>query len=175
MRGAIGLLPGLTPGEPPSTRVFANARFAAALARGGGWGKGAHAESGAHRHGCCAAGRSRPSAPRPPRRLASRSCVINIATRDGFDCDPAKDAINRAKNGVALSFGRRVFADADHVVLPSFRPINGEDRYKAVGRVDGRSFTAVHVWRDDIDRLISVRRSNASEQGNYDRHSGGPR
>ena len=52
-----------------------------------------------------------------------------------FDYDSAKDAINRAKHGVALAFGRWVFADRDHIVLASFRPIDGEDRYKAAGRV----------------------------------------
>ena len=83
-----------------------------------------------------------------------------------FDYDPAKDAINRAKHGVALAFGRWVFSDRDHIVLASFRPIDGEDRYKAAGRVEGRLFTAVHVWRGDTIRLISVRRSNGSEQGN---------
>ena len=52
-----------------------------------------------------------------------------------FDYDPAEDAINRAKHGVALAFGRWVFSDRDHIVLASFRPIDGEDRYKAAGRV----------------------------------------
>lgn len=88
------------------------------------------------------------------------------------DFDPAKDEANRAKHGVGLEFGLRVFEDARHIVLPSLRPIDGEDRYKAVGMVDGKLWTAVHVWRDEAMRLISVRRSNAGEQGNYDRDPG---
>lgn len=83
--------------------------------------------------------------------------------------DPVKDAANRAKHGVSLAFGVRVFADAAHVVLPSFRPVDGEDRYKAVGMVDGRLHTAVFMRRDGTVRLISVRRSNGNEQGNDDR------
>lgn len=83
--------------------------------------------------------------------------------------DPDKDAANLAKHGLPLAFGLRVFADVAHVVLPSFRPIDGEDRYKAVGMVDGRLHTAVFVRREETVRLISVRRSNANEQGNYDR------
>lgn len=89
------------------------------------------------------------------------------------DFDPAKDEANRVKHGVPLAFGLRVFEDADHVVLPSARPIDGEDRYKAVGMVDGKLWTAVHVWRGETPRMISVRRSNAGEQGNYDRDSEG--
>ncbi len=88
--------------------------------------------------------------------------------------DPDKDEINRLKHGVSLAFGRRVFDDRDHVVVSSSRPIDGEDRAKVIGRVDGNLWTAVHVWRGDAVRMISVRRSNGGEQGNYDRHSGGP-
>ena len=66
--------------------------------------------------------------------------------------DPDKDDANRLKHGVPLLFGLQVFEDKDHIILASFRPIDGEDRFKAVG-------------------LISVRRSNDGEQGNYDRNS----
>ena len=86
--------------------------------------------------------------------------------------DPDKDEANRIKHGVPLLFGVRVFEDEEHIILPSFRPIDGEDRYKAVGRIDGRLWTAIYVERGAAIRLISVRRSNDGEQGNYDRHSG---
>ena len=89
--------------------------------------------------------------------------------------DPGKDAVNRAKHGVSLSFGVQVFADEAHVILSSIRPIDGEDRYKAVGLVEGRLWTVVYVERGNAVRLISVRRSNDGEQGNYNRHSGRPR
>ena len=88
-----------------------------------------------------------------------------------FEFDPAKDEANRFKHGLRLAFGMRVFDDPFHEVLPSFRPVDGEDRYKAVGLVGGRLYTAVHVWRDDKIRLISVRRSNASEQRDYNSNS----
>ena len=91
------------------------------------------------------------------------------------DFDPIKDAANRTKHGVPLGFGALVFEDANHVVLASFRPVDGEDRYKAVGLVAGRLWTAVYVERGETMRLISVRRSNAErEQRNYDRDPGGP-
>lgn len=88
------------------------------------------------------------------------------------DFDPAKDAANHAKHGVSLAFGARVFDDPSHVILASFRPIDGEDRYKAVGLIEGRLWTAVYVERGKAVRLISVRRSNVGEQGNHDRDSG---
>lgn len=90
-----------------------------------------------------------------------------------FEFDPAKDEANRFKHGVRLAFGQRIFDHDDHIVLASHRPIDGEERYKAIGIVEGKLYTAVHVWRDDRIRLISVRRSNAGEQRDYDRHTRG--
>lgn len=89
-----------------------------------------------------------------------------------FDFDPAKDAANRAKHGVPLLFGARVFDDGATVVLPSHRLIDGEFRYKAIGQVHGRLYTVVYVWRGERIRFISVRRSNAGEQRDYDRDPG---
>jgi uncharacterized protein len=90
----------------------------------------------------------------------------------GVDFDPAKDAANRSKHGVPLTFGLSIFEDENHVIFPSMRPIDGEDRYKAVGMIEGRLWTLVHVWRGETMRLISVRRSNDGEQREYHRTSG---
>lgn len=89
-----------------------------------------------------------------------------------FEFDPAKDDANRAKHGLGLAFGQRVFDDPFYIVLASFRPVDGEDRYKAVGMVQRKLHTVVYVMRRERIRLISVRRSNAGEQRNYDRASG---
>ena len=87
--------------------------------------------------------------------------------------DPAKDAANRAKHGLPLSFGDEVFADDSLVVIPSIRPIDGEERFKEIGMVGGKLYTAVYVWRDGVPRFISVRRSNHGEERAY-RSAGGP-
>lgn len=89
-----------------------------------------------------------------------------------FDAD--KDEINRFKHRLSLAFGGRIFDDPDHTVLPSFRPVDGEDRYKAVGKVDGKLYTAIYVIRGERLRMISVRRSNAREQRDYDSDPCGP-
>jgi uncharacterized protein len=84
-----------------------------------------------------------------------------------FDAD--KDAINRFKHRLPLAFGKRVL-DADGcVIAPTFRIGDEEERFKAVGIVEGKLYTAVHVWRGDTVRLISVRRSNGTERRDYDR------
>jgi uncharacterized DUF497 family protein len=88
-----------------------------------------------------------------------------------FDFDPGKDAANRLKHGVPLLFGARVFGDPGAVIVPTVRIGDEEERYKAIGLVDGRLWTVIHVWRDEVVRLISVRRSNAREQRDHDRYS----
>jgi uncharacterized DUF497 family protein len=87
--------------------------------------------------------------------------------RMDIEFDTAKDALNRDKHGVSLAFGVRVFEDPMHLVLGSIRPVDGEDRFKAIGMVEGRLWTAVHVLRGVRVRFISVRKSNDGEQKVY--------
>ncbi|HYI63680.1 MAG TPA: BrnT family toxin [Allosphingosinicella sp.] len=88
------------------------------------------------------------------------------------DFDRAKDEANRAKHGVPLAFGARLFEDPRLTILPTLRLGDEEERFKAVGMVDGKLWTAVLVWRGSTVRMISVRRSNVGEQRDYDRDSG---
>lgn len=81
--------------------------------------------------------------------------------------DPDKDAINRDRHKLPLIFGDRVMEDPDHLIIPSIRARDGEERFKAVGMVEGRLFTAVFTWRGDVARFISVRRSNPGEERAY--------
>lgn len=84
-----------------------------------------------------------------------------------IEFDNAKDEINRQKHGLSLAFGARIFDDPDLLILPTIRDEDDEERYKAVGSVEGKLYTAVHVWRDDAVRFLSVRRSNKSEEEAY--------
>ena len=85
-----------------------------------------------------------------------------------FEFDPAKDEANRFKHGVGLAFGRRVFDDPRLTLAPTVRIEDEEERWKAIGLVDRTLYTAVHVYRGEAIRLISVRRSNANERRDYD-------
>ncbi|MCW6529560.1 BrnT family toxin [Sphingomonas sp. MMSM20] len=81
--------------------------------------------------------------------------------------DTAKDASNLAKHGISLAFGARIFDDPGHLVLTSIRPVDGEERFKVIGLVEERLYTAVHVLRGSAVRFISVRRSNDGEERIY--------
>lgn len=88
--------------------------------------------------------------------------------------DPDKDAANRFKHGVSLAFGARVFEDEDVAITPTLREADEEDRFKAVGMIDNKLWTAIHVWRNGVIRFVSVRRSNGGEQRDYHSDPGGP-
>lgn len=81
--------------------------------------------------------------------------------------DPAKDAVNRAKHKLSLAYGDQIFEDDNHLVIPSIREIDGEERFKVVGIVGEKLFTGIFVWRSELPRFISVRRSNKGEEKSY--------
>lgn len=64
-------------------------------------------------------------------------------TRDRFDS--AKDVANREKHNLPLAFGDRIFEDDDHLIIPSIREIDGEERFKVVGIVGEKLLTGVFV------------------------------
>lgn len=86
--------------------------------------------------------------------------------------DPTKGEANREKHGVRLAFGARIWGDPLMSILPTVRLGDEEERFKAIGLVEGKLWTAIHVWRGETVRMISVLRSNAGEQRDYDRDPG---
>lgn len=84
-----------------------------------------------------------------------------------YEFDAAKDAANRDRHGLPLSFGASIFDDDDHLILPTLRPEDCEERFKVIRRVGGRLFTVVYTWRGSVCRMISVRRSNTGEERAY--------
>ncbi len=71
------------------------------------------------------------------------------------------------KHGLSLVFGDRIFEDDNHLIIPSVREIDGEERFKVIGIVGEKLFTGIFVWRGELPRFISVRRSNKGEERSY--------
>ena len=97
--------------------------------------------------------------------FAIRKSRIFCQMEDRFD--PTKDAANREKHKLSLAFGDSLLEDDNHLILPSIREIDGEERFKVVGMVGAKLFTGIFVWRGDLPRFISVRRSNKGEERAY--------
>ena len=86
-------------------------------------------------------------------------------TPDRFD--PAKDATNREKHKLPLAFGDQILEDDNHLIIPSIREIDGEEGFNVIGVVGEKLFTGVFVWRGDLPRFMSVRRSSKGEERAY--------
>lgn len=86
---------------------------------------------------------------------------------DEFEWDDEKAASNEAKHGVPFAYAARVFLDDGRVDFDTSRSLDGEDRRKVVGKVEGRLYCVVYTLHGRVRRLISARRANTKESKAY--------
>ena len=85
-----------------------------------------------------------------------------------IEFDPAKDSINRKKHGIGLAAavvilrGRQI---RQRSALPNERD---EERWVAVGRIEGRFFVCVYTMRVGVFRVISLRAARTKERRAYE-------
>jgi uncharacterized protein len=96
--------------------------------------------------------------------LANKRRYVKSVT---YEFDRAKDALNRAEHGVALSDFTGF--DQEPVVTVDERFDYGEPRYRAFGRIDGKGYCLVYTVREHAIRLISFRRARDKEMRRYGR------
>jgi hypothetical protein len=85
---------------------------------------------------------------------------------DAVDFDPAKDAANRRKHGLPLD--RWPEFDAAPVLIEDRRGDYGEQRWWAIGRIDGKGHVVTFTWREGRVRMISFRRARDQEMQRYE-------
>ena len=78
-----------------------------------------------------------------------------------FEYDPAKSLANIAKHGIDFLEAQMLWTDQRLIETPSRASI--EPRFIAIGRINGRHWSAICVRRGDAIRLISVRRARKQE------------
>ena len=85
-----------------------------------------------------------------------------------IEFDATKDAINRSKHGVSLAAASRL--DFAAVLVRADRRFDyGEDRFQALGPIDGRLYVLAYTMRGDMMRVISLRTANFRERTIYER------
>ena len=89
-----------------------------------------------------------------------------------IEFDPEKDRSNRAKHGLSLAMGERVIGDPNALRLPDETMDYGEERWIAIGLVQGTVHIAVYTVRAGRVRMISVRQATRSETDHYYRNRG---
>jgi len=91
---------------------------------------------------------------------------------DRFEWDDDKARANLAKHKIAFEGAKQVFDDPDWTDDPDDTLDYGEERYLAVGLVNGVPIAVLYTFRGDRRRLISARRATRTEEKNYARRKG---
>lgn len=87
-----------------------------------------------------------------------------------FEWDEAKSDACFRERGFDFAYAASVFADPDRVVRRDARYAYGEDRYRLIGRIEGRVFVVVYTPRPKGLRIISARKANRREVQQYENH-----
>jgi len=89
-----------------------------------------------------------------------------------YEWDPEKDVLNRRKHGLQLSDGIPALEDPANLSWPDDRFDYEEERIITFGRGRERvlvvvSVERIHSSREDVTRIISVRKALKHEQESY--------
>ena len=79
-----------------------------------------------------------------------------------FEYDENKSETNKSKHGIDFEEAKELWKDPYSFELPSTQS-EDEDRFLVLGQIDAKNYTAIITYRDDIIRIISVRRSREKE------------
>lgn len=90
----------------------------------------------------------------------------------GFDWDAGNRDKNEEKHGVTSMECEEIFFNLPHIVAKDPRHSEGEDRYTALGRTQGRRFLFVaFTLRDNKIRVISARPMSRKERKIYEKEN----
>ncbi|MGD0186223.1 MAG: BrnT family toxin [Roseiarcus sp.] len=83
-----------------------------------------------------------------------------------FEYDSAKSAANKIKHGIDFEAAQALWRDERLLEAPA--KTEDEQRFVAIGKLEGKHWTAVYAHRDGNIRLISVRRARQKEIERYE-------
>ena len=83
-----------------------------------------------------------------------------------FEFDDEKSQSNGRKHGIDFVQAQRLWEDERRIEVPA--RTEDESRSMVVGQIAGRCWSAVITYRGEVIRIISVRRSRATEVEIYE-------
>ena len=86
-----------------------------------------------------------------------------------IEFDAAKRDKTLIERGLDFARATEVFAGI-HLTAPDSRQDYTEDRFITIGHLDGRLVVLVWTPRDEVRRIISMRKANDREKAFYDRY-----
>ena len=88
-----------------------------------------------------------------------------------FEWDDAKRRSTIRKHGIDFKDAKLIFDGRPVLHAPSNQ--KGEERWIAVGSLEGFLISVIYTFRGEKIRLITVRRANRREREHYDEKIGG--
>ena len=79
-----------------------------------------------------------------------------------FEYDEHKSKTNKSKHGIDFEEAKELWRDPYSFELPSIQS-EDEDRFLVLGQIGSKNYTAIITYRNDIIRIISIRRSRQKE------------
>ena len=87
-----------------------------------------------------------------------------------FEYDEHKSQINKEKHNIDFVEAQKLWQDEEALVVPA-NIVDGETRYALISKKLTKCFIAIFTIREDIYRIISVRRCRKNEEKNYDNNN----
>ena len=86
----------------------------------------------------------------------------------GFVWDNNKASSNLEKHGISFGEATNLFNDPKKVTMQSYNG-SDEERYNTVGNAFNNLLSAIWTPRGEDKRIISARKANNKEKGEYDK------
>jgi hypothetical protein len=83
-----------------------------------------------------------------------------------FEFDDSKSESNRAKHGIDFVEAQALWNDSNLMEIPA-KTVD-EARFLIIGMIEQKHWSAVVTYRDELIRIISVRRSREEEVALYE-------
>lgn len=87
-----------------------------------------------------------------------------------FEYDSNKSRINKEKHGIDFIEAQSLWKDDNALIVPA-NISDDEIRYALISRFNKKCFVAIFTMRENIFRIISVRRCRKNEEKNYENNN----
>jgi uncharacterized DUF497 family protein len=87
-----------------------------------------------------------------------------------FEYDKNKSQFNKEKHGIDFVDVQNLWQDENALIVPA-NIIDDEVRYALISILKDKCYTAIFTLRDEIYRIISVRRCRKNEEKNYEKNN----
>ncbi len=85
-----------------------------------------------------------------------------------FEWDEAKSEACAKGRRFNFAYAARVFYDPGRIVEADTRHSYGEERYKVMGKIEGRIYVVIYTPRHNVIRVIAARKANQREVKHYE-------